>query len=269
MTQPLLIVNADDFGLTEGVNRAVEEAHRNGILTSTTVLVGCDAAEEAGELARRCPELGIGLHVNLTHGRPLLDPARVRTLVDGDGLLDPRLARRALLGGVDARHVFAEVAAQAERLRSFGVEPTHWDSHQLIAFWPGLVRPIVAAAAAAGIGRTRSHRVWGRPAGGATGAAIRLSQRAAGRALRGAVMPDRRTSAALAGGWTRLFQALPAVGATEVVTHPGHVDEALAAVSPTLLVERELDLVALLDAANGAEIARRGFALVNFAALAH
>lgn len=266
-TRPLLIVNADDFGLTAGVNRAVEEAHRGGILTSTTVLVGGDAAEEAGAVARRCPELGIGLHVNLTQGRPLLDPARVRTLVDGEGLLDPRLARRALLGRVDARHVFAEVAAQAERLHSFGVEPTHWDSHQGIAFWPRLVRPIAAATAAAGIGRARSHRVWGRPAGGATGAAVRLAQRASGRSLRGFALPDRRTSAALAGGWTRLFQVVPAAGATEVVTHPGHVDEALAAVSPTLLAEREADLAGLIDAANAAEIARRGFVLVNFAAL--
>jgi predicted glycoside hydrolase/deacetylase ChbG (UPF0249 family) len=264
--QPLLIINADDFGLTVGVNRAVEEAHRGGILTSTTVLVGGDAAEEAGDVARRCPELGIGLHVNLTHGRPLLDPAHVRTLVDRDGQLDPGLARRALFGRVDAREVYAEVAAQAERLRSFGVEPTHWDSHQGIAFWPQLIRPIAAAAAAAGITRARSHRVWalGRVASSPTTVAIRLAERASGFGLRRLATPDRRTSAALAGGWEQLFRALPATGTTEVVSHPAHVDEALAALTPTLVAERERDLAGLLDPANAAEIERRGFGLVKF-----
>ena len=267
--RPNVIVNADDFGLTSGVNRAVEEAHRTGILTSTTVLVGCEAAAEAGEVARRCPELGFGLHVNLTEGRPVLDPARVRTLVDADGLLDPRLARRALLGRVDARHVRAEVVAQAERLRAFGVEPSHWDSHQGIAFWPQLVRPIAAATGAAGIMRARSHRVWatGRVASSPTTAAIRLAERASGVGLRGFATPDRRTSAALAGGWTELFRVLPAAGTTEVVTHPAHVDEALVALSPALVAEREADLAGLLDPRIRAEIDRRGLALVNFTAI--
>lgn len=267
--RPNLIVNADDFGLTSGVNRAVEEAHRSGILTSTTVLVGFDAAAESAEVARRCPALGFGLHVNLTEGRPVLDPARVHTLVDGDGLFDPRLARRALLGRVDARHVHDEVAAQAERLRALGVEPSHWDSHQGIAFWPQLIRPIAAATRAAGITRARSQRVWatGRVASSPTTAVIRLAERATAFGLRGFVTPDRRTSAALAGGWAELFRVLPAAGTTEVVTHPAHVDAALAAVSPSLLAEREADLAGLLDAGNRDELVRRGFSLVNFAAL--
>jgi len=267
--RPSVIVNADDFGLTSGVNRAVEEAHRSGILTSTTVLVGFDAAAEAADVARRCPELGIGLHVNLTEGRPVLDPARVRTLVDGEGLFDPGLARRALLGRVDARHVHDEVAAQAARLRALGVEPSHWDSHQGIAFWPQLVRPIAAATRAAGITRARSQRVWatGRTASSPTTVAIRLAERASAFGLRTFATPDRRTSAALAGGWGALLRVLPATGTTEIVTHPAHVDDALVALSPSLVAEREADLAGLLDAGNRAEAERRGFAFVNFAAI--
>ncbi len=273
---PVLIVNADDFGLTDGVNRAVEEAHARGILTSTTVLVGAEAAEAVTDVARRCPELGIGLHVNLTHGSPLLDPARVSSLVDADGMLVADLRRRSLLARVDARQVFAEVSAQAGRLRALGIEPTHWDSHQGIAFWPGIVKPAAAALAEAGFARARTHRSWGLHASSSPSAAVlRLGERLAGTRLRRFATPARRTSAGFvqdgsldyAHAWSRLFGVIPGTGVTEIVCHPGHVDDTLRRATPSLVDDRAVDLAALLDPGNRATLAERGFELRSFAVL--
>ncbi len=140
-----LIVNADDFGLTLGVNRAIREAHRNGILTSTTVLVAGLAADGITELVRDCPELSIGLHVNFTFS-PVTSPARIRTLVDDEGefLADKAMLRALATRKIDPRDVYREVSAQIDRLKRSGVTPSHWDAHRAVAFWPGLCAPRLA-----------------------------------------------------------------------------------------------------------------------------
>ena len=87
-----LIVNADDFGLTAGVNRAIVELHRAGVLTSTTLMARAAATEEAIELARATPSLGVGCHVVLVDGEPVLPPREIPTLVDRKtGRFPPKL----------------------------------------------------------------------------------------------------------------------------------------------------------------------------------
>ncbi len=66
-----IIINADDFGLCDGVNEAVAQAHSDGILTSATIMVNMPAAEKAVKIAKKLPSLGIGVHLNLTEGRPI------------------------------------------------------------------------------------------------------------------------------------------------------------------------------------------------------
>jgi predicted glycoside hydrolase/deacetylase ChbG (UPF0249 family) len=263
-----LIVNADDFGLTNGVNRSIEEAHRRGVLTSTSVLVTAEHAGEAAEVSRRCPELDIGLHVNLTFGRPASEPSRVPTLVGPEGTFHPDIVRRAFLRRVNAAEVFREVAAQAAELNLLGITPIHWDSHQGVSFWPVLVGPIAAATREAGIPCTRSHRAWvvdQRLSPGIARVKRRLrqpealltdsAQLASSRVLRRHfVMPDWRTSANFArqsgcsyvDAWERAFERLP-TGVSEIVSHPAYVDGELVRLTPDLVDEREVDRVVLSD----------------------
>jgi len=143
-----LIVNADDFGRTAGVSEGILQAHRNGIVTSTTVMVNCPGAGEAVRRAAvEAPGLGVGIHLNLTAGRPLLPPGEVPSLVGPDGRFHPirRLAPR--LDGLDPDQVRAELTAQIERFRSWGREPTHLDCHHHVLYLaPRLFRVMVELA---------------------------------------------------------------------------------------------------------------------------
>ncbi len=141
----LLIVNADDFGLAEEVNRAVIACHLRGSVTSATLLANAPATAQACALARRHPTLGVGLHFNLTLGRPLCPPEEVPSLVDGSGRFPPRavVERRALLRRLEPREIAREFDAQLTRLAAEGVKATHADGHQHVHMLPG-VFPIVA-----------------------------------------------------------------------------------------------------------------------------
>jgi predicted glycoside hydrolase/deacetylase ChbG (UPF0249 family) len=289
VTRQRVIVNADDFGLTSGVNRAVEEAHAHGVLTSTSVLVAGASAPEITEVSARFPELGVGLHVNLTFGRPTCAPEEVRSLVDEDGRFRPDVIRRALRREVRPEEVFREVSAQAARLGSLGVRADHWDSHQGVALWPVLVRPVAAAARNAGIRCTRSPHVWviddrWPPSlarwkyrlRGVEGLVADTAGRLAGVVLRRHfAMPDWRTSAKLAQrgrrteyahAWARTFEALPS-GVSEIVSHPAHVDAELTQLDPSLGDERAVDLAVLADPASAADLEAAGVRFIRFADL--
>src|ERR687896_2728566 len=82
-----LVVNADDFGISRGVNRGIVEAHRSGLVTSASLMANLPAAEDALTRAATCPDLGLGLHLTLSAGRPLSPPEQLPSLVDGTGAL--------------------------------------------------------------------------------------------------------------------------------------------------------------------------------------
>lgn len=261
----LAIVNADDYGLTPGVNRAIEQAHLAGFVTSTTVMVNGDAAGEVSELPSVSVSLSIGLHVNLTLGQPTTDASRVPTLVGADGCFHSRASLVSLLvrRKVSLQDVTRETSSQIEALRHLGIAPTHWDTHQHVAELPQIARAIGAAARNAGILRARTPRVWFVDSGNAPLAArwrwrISHPRRLAGeasRALSHRVVarsfrtPDFRVatnlvssqSATYAERWRILLAHLPA-GVCEVTTHPGYVDARLAKVTPKLTAERAADL---------------------------
>tara|TARA_B110000438_G_scaffold204160_2_gene195857 strand:- start:1215 stop:2063 length:849 start_codon:yes stop_codon:yes gene_type:complete len=132
-------VNADDFGLTGDVTRGILAAHRNGQVSSTTLMVNTPGTEEAVEAASDHPNLGIGLHFNLTEGRPLTDAP---SLVDGDGrfLLRGELLGRAFRRQIDPDDVARELDAQLSRFHDLGLTPTHMDSHQHVHMAPPIFR---------------------------------------------------------------------------------------------------------------------------------
>src|SRR5437016_5207076 len=143
-----LIVNADEFGLTEGINEGIIEVHAHGIVTSTTMVANFWAFDHAAALSRKHPDLAVGVHLNLTHGMPILPQDRVHTLVDENGYFFRRrpFLQRLILGQISMIQVYEEFRAQIDKVIGAGIEPSHIDSHESVYMYPDLffkvVRPI-------------------------------------------------------------------------------------------------------------------------------
>ncbi|GGA49166.1 carbohydrate deacetylase [Kroppenstedtia guangzhouensis] len=135
MTQ--LIINADDFGYSKGVNLGILESFKNGVVTSTTLMTNMPCAEHAAKLAREHPELGVGIHLVLTCGSPLCKD--VPSLVDDQGVFR---SRRELEKVAEPDHIERELTRQVEAFFSLGLKPTHLDSHHHVHSH-GKVAPIV------------------------------------------------------------------------------------------------------------------------------
>ncbi len=133
-----LIVNADDFGLTSGVNTAVIECYLAGSLSSATLMVNTSAFDEAVEMAKANTGLGVGLHFNLTLGRPLSSLHEISSIAMSDGTFYPRAMceKRLIMGRIDTDHIRREFQAQVERFKASGLKMTHIDSHQHIHIFP-------------------------------------------------------------------------------------------------------------------------------------
>ncbi|MGO9934245.1 MAG: hopanoid biosynthesis-associated protein HpnK [Steroidobacteraceae bacterium] len=144
-----LIITADDFGVAREVNDAVEAAHRGGVLQAASLMVAAPAAADAVERARRMPALRVGLHVVLAEGRPMLPASAVSNLVDGNGMF--RFDMAALGAAIffhrqARREVAAEITAQFEAFRAFGLPLDHCNAHKHFHLHP------VVGALIAGIG---------------------------------------------------------------------------------------------------------------------
>ena len=249
MTGPRrLIVNADDFGLTRGVSAGILAAHRHGIVTSTTVLVTSRIDPDLVAQARDSA-LGIGLHVNVTLGRPL---TRAASLVDaGGGFV--RDARRAA-ARAKARDVDAEIAAQVERfLDVIGRRPTHLDTHHHVGLLPPVRESVLALAVRLGIA-VRSQDAMARARARVLG--LRTPDHFFGESGPEAYWSAARTIARL--------RALPA-GVSEFMTHPGWFDDDLA--FSRYARQREVELVGLGTPAACASAAALGITLCTFASL--
>src|SRR5579863_2150715 len=141
-----LIVNADDFGLTSGVNRAILELHQRGVLTSATLMACAAATVEAIEMAKATPTLGVGCHVVLVDGEPALGSAQLPTLARaGDGSFRPGLGKFVvdlLSGRIAAAEIEAEAQAQIARVQACGLTLTHVDTHKHTHMFPAVLRPL-------------------------------------------------------------------------------------------------------------------------------
>jgi predicted glycoside hydrolase/deacetylase ChbG (UPF0249 family) len=264
-----VIVNADDFGLTSGVNRAIRELHLDGLLTSTTLMARAAATDEAIEMARATPTLGVGCHVVLVDGTPMLsathDVPNISMATEERFL--PRLGQFLKRiyeqpPGKVVNQIEAETRAQIEFLQSRGVRLTHIDTHKHMHMFPRVLRPVLRAARSCGILAVRNpfEPVWSIRAtpGGP------LVRRIEVRLLRLLETTFRRIVAeegfattygaagVLATG--RLDAAVCASilgkvpkGTWELVTHPGYSDADLARVRTRLLASRDAERVALAE----------------------
>jgi predicted glycoside hydrolase/deacetylase ChbG (UPF0249 family) len=276
--RPRLIINADDFGYSAGVTRGIIEAHAAGSVTSTSMMANGVDWENAVRLARANRKLDVGIHLNLVQGRPLL---RVPSLTDprtGEFYPLGAFARRAMLGRIDADELEAETLAQIARVRGAGIAVTHLDSHRHAHAMPGIFPVVARVASEVGI---RVVRIPREPLGinpmdvAATSRKIVLRVAlAASHALLLApplMATDHFRGISLQGGThfaKRLGRALDTLepGSTELMVHPGHVDEALAAQDPYTL-PREKELAELTSAGVRERLKRGDIELVSFAAL--
>jgi predicted glycoside hydrolase/deacetylase ChbG (UPF0249 family) len=246
-----LIVNADDLGRTPGVNEGIFQAHRDGVVTSATLMVNCEAARAVPELAERHPRLGIGLHLALTGGPPAAPPESIGSLVDARGHLP---GRPEGLAAARPGHVLAEVRAQLKRFREImGRPPTHFDSHHHSHRVPVVLEALVTLA-------------W------ETGVPVRNASAEIRRVLQRENVPttDRFVEGFHDAGATlenlqRLLAEMPA-GTTELMCHPARVDSELSASSSYAGV-RERELAVLTDREVRQQVQALGIELIHFGEL--
>ncbi|OLC01702.1 MAG: hypothetical protein AUH45_10745 [Gemmatimonadetes bacterium 13_1_40CM_69_22] len=270
-------MNADDFGLSAGVNRGILEAHAAGVVSSVSVLVNTPGWTDGARLLRGIgPGLGVGLHLNLTTGRPV---SWGGSLCDArTGWFHPlrRLIPRALAGRIDPGDIAIECTAQIARLRNAGLIVTHLDSHRHVHVLPGVWGPVVETARREGIQVVRvplepysvnvmSWRAllkkatlrlaWSFAAGGAS--PLRRPDRFVGISLQGSPRFLRRLLA--------LLDHLKP-GTTELMVHPGHPDGDLAAWDD-YTAPRARELAALTRPEVRERFRRGSFRLIHFGAL--
>ena len=165
-SQARLIVHGDDFGISESVNLGIVEAHRRGILTSTSLMANGRAFEHAVALAKACPTLDVGVHLTLTEEQPVAEQPAVAGLVDADNRM-PRnwlkFAARYAQGRIPLAAVRAELDAQIRRVLAQGVAVSHLDGHQHVHVLPGVARVVAELAVEHGIRTVRypAERVRG------------------------------------------------------------------------------------------------------------
>jgi predicted glycoside hydrolase/deacetylase ChbG (UPF0249 family) len=264
---PRLIINADDFGLTPGVNRAIAELHRAGALTSATLMATGAAFDDAVAIARVNPDLGIGCHVVLTDGTPVSPPDSIPSLLGPDGkTFRPSLIDfvQALLRGIICEdEIEREAFAQIERLQRAGINVTHLDTHKHTHLFPAVSRPLLRLAQRCSIRAVRNpfEPAWSSRL--APNALVRRIQFHALSVLgkrsfqslpqltHGHVLTCDGTIGVSATGQLNaasLHQILHAMpeGTWELVCHPGYNDAALAAIATRLRATREIERDALL-----------------------
>lgn len=231
-----LVVTADDFGLSREVNEAVELAHRNGILTSASLMVGAPAAADAVARARRLPRLKVGLHLVLIEARPVLDAAAVADLVDASGAFRSDAAAygaRLFFSPRAQRQLAAEIDAQFAAYRATGLALDHVDAHKHFHIHPTIARELIRAAGASGVRWIRTPvepravlaKVEPMRPGGEAMIAAPFARMLAGRLRRaGFSTPDRVLGLAWSGAMTpaRVAALVASVpdGITELYTHP-------------------------------------------------
>ncbi len=284
-----LIVNADDFGFTSGVNRAIVEAHTNGIVTSSTLMANGKAFAEATQLANRTPNLSIGCHVVLIDGDPVLASEQLPSLTASrrfrDGL--KQFAARSVAGRMNPDEISAEATAQIRKLQSAGIVVSHIDTHKHTHVFPQILRPLLKAAADCGVRALRnpfgprfplrSGQLLARPKLWTRYAEVQILRRFAGKfrdavSRAGFATPDGTLGIEVTGTLDEtLFLAIARSipdGTWEFVCHPGYNDADLLAANTRLRASRETELRVLTLPSAREILAREGIELISYRKLA-
>lgn len=288
-----LIVNADDLGWTAGVNRGIAEAHRSGIVTSTSLLANGRAFEDAVRVARDLPSLGVGVHLNLSDGPPIAPAARIPSLTGGDGELHggpEQLLARIVRRRLPLAEVELEWDAQIRKVRDAGIRITHLDGHKHVHMLPGLFRLALKLAKRHQVGAIRvAHEASPLRAQLASGDSQRdfvvFKQGVQARGLKllardaralaernGIATSDRFCGIAQTGELTReglahLLERLPG-GTTEMMCHPGYADDELLGTPTRLQASRAAELGILTDPLIRNLVASQAIRLIDYAFLA-
>ena len=284
-----LIVNADDLGWTEGVNRGIAEAHRNGIVTSASLLANGAAFTGGVELVLENPRLSVGVHLNLSDGAPVAGRQAVPSLVAETGELvggPESWLLKIAMRGLPVEQVEMEWQAQIQKVRDAGLAVTHLDGHKHVHMLPGLFEIALRLAKRHGIGAIRvSHEASSLRTALSGGAELRasvvLKQGVQARGLKllardarekvdraGIATTDyfcgiAQTGALTREGVARLLRSLPE-GTTELMCHPGYVDEALRATPTRLQDSREKEVEILTDPEIRNLVASQGIRLIDY-----
>jgi hopanoid biosynthesis associated protein HpnK len=284
-----LIVNADDFGFTAGVNRAIVEAHTRGVVTSSTLMANGRAFDDAVRLAKTAPALSVGCHIVLIDGAPVCDAKLLPSLASTDsgtahfrdGLKS--FAVRALAGRMNAREIEAEAIAQIRKLQSAGIRVSHVDTHKHTHLFPAILRPLLRAAKACGVTAIRnpfgprkplrSSALLTRPNLWTRYAQIKILRALSARfcqSVRGQNMstPDGTLGVEVTGQLDeKLFRAIAAIipeGTWEFVCHPGYNDDDLKSARTRLRESRETELRVLTMPEARDFLASQGIALISY-----
>jgi hopanoid biosynthesis associated protein HpnK len=284
-----LIINADDFGLTPGVDRAIVEAHCHGIVTSSTLMANGQAFDDAVERAKSESRLSIGCHVVLVDGLPVRS-GQTATLSDKkfpDGRFYQSLnsfALRAVGGRIDADEIEAEVTAQIRKLQAAGFAVSHLDTHKHTHIFPQVLRPLLRAARACGVPAVRNPfgpvrfsilakypSLWKRYS------QVTVLNRLGGRfrksvAEAGMLTTDGTVGIVATGVmdhylFENIVDSLPE-GTWELVCHPGYNDADLANIRTRLRESRAEELRVLTSPEAREIVARSGVQLISYRDLA-
>lgn len=276
-----LILNADDFGLTKGVNIGILRAHKEGILTSATLMANGAAFDHAVALALANPSLAVGCHLVLVGGQSIAPPREIPSLADSQGRLPASLGTlvaRVSTGAIRGADIERELRAQIEKIRSAGISPTHLDTHKHTHAHPRVLDALGRVAQVTGITRVRKpiERVRDSWAGRApvkqlvaasAARTVSLKFRSLSRKY-GLCSPENFLGLASTGGLSaaalrRRIDILPD-GQTEIMLHPGICDTDLAQTGSRLQGQRELEMNALIDPSVRRTVVEQNVTLITY-----
>ncbi len=259
-----LIINADDFGLTPGINRAIAELHDAGAITSATLMADGPAFDDAVALAKGRPALSIGCHIVLVDGMPAAAPESIPSLIGADGKsFRASLAEfvfATLAGRIHEDEVEREALAQVQKLQRAGIDVTHLDTHKHTHLFSTIARPLLHLAECCSIGAVRNpfEHPWSMQGSLRRRLQVHLLRRFR---IQFYALPQIRSHAVATTDGTigisatgdldaaplqRTLSSIPE-GTWELVCHPGYNDEDLSAVNTRLREERNVERTALLD----------------------
>jgi chitin disaccharide deacetylase len=288
-----LIVNADDFGLTERVNRGILDAYRDGIVTSTTLLANGMAFESAVAAGKQFHRLGIGVHLNLSEAESVAGAAAVPTLVDASGRLHmtpARLWAAIAAGRASLREIEIELSAQVIKIVRAGITPTHFDGHKHVHVLPRVSDIVIRLAQEFHVPCVRcplenSANAEGTRRNGAFPRISRLKQNLVGRVVSslaevfsakleraGIHFPShfhgiRETGFLDAAAVREILDNLPD-GVNELMCHPGCCDSDLVETGTRLLAQREIEIQALRSGSVRNRIVYDDIQLLNYKEMA-
>jgi hopanoid biosynthesis associated protein HpnK len=284
---PRLIVNADDFGLTSGVNHAISEANRSGVVTSATLMANSRAFDEAVNLVKAGQPLKVGCHVVLIDGEPL--SRNVSSLTNGTARFRTSLkdfALAAIQKHLSPDEIQQEAEAQICKIQSAGIDVTHVDTHKHTHMFPHVLRPVLQAAKNCGVRAVRNPFepsrslpraiVMNTPSLWTRTVAVAVFKRFKGyfqRVLQeegmlstggtlGVSATGHLNQKLLAG----MLEVMPE-GTWELVCHPGYLDADLRSAGTRLLNSRETELQALTSEETKQILQQRGIRLISYADL--